>query len=221
METELITFRTFDDLPLAEALAAQLGQHCIENVVIKEDMLFNGSSLFNTAISQRFSVKISPDKFELANEMLTADETTNINEIDQDYYLFSFDNRELLDVIAKADEWSAFDYALALKILADRGEKLSDEEVESIKTKRIEKLKEPEKSQAAWIAAGYIFAVAGGILGIFIGWHLATYKKTLPNGERVFGYSDNDRTDGRRIMYIGMVIFAIGLLWRMLPILQS
>ncbi|MDN5202314.1 hypothetical protein QQ008_13090 [Fulvivirgaceae bacterium BMA10] len=65
----------------------------------------------------------------------------------------------------------------------DRGNDVSDEVVELLKNQRINELAKPEGSQKAWIYAEYIIALLGGILGVFIGWHLILFKKTSPNGE--------------------------------------
>lgn len=59
------------------------------------------------------------------------------------------------------------------------------------------------------------------MLGIFIGWFLTTYKKTLPNGERVYEYNENDRKQGRRILFIGIVIFAIAVIYKFSSIFDN
>ncbi|MDB5013033.1 MAG: hypothetical protein JWQ25_1235, partial [Daejeonella sp.] len=73
----------------------------------------------------------------------------------------------------------------------------------------IEELAKPEDSQKTWIIAGYIFSFLGGLLGIFIVWHLVSHKKTLPNGDSVYGYSVEDRKHGNRILIWGIIIFVI------------
>jgi hypothetical protein len=52
-------------------------------------------------------------------------------------------------------------------------------------------------------------AMAGGFFGILMGWLFSNMKKTLPNGDRVYVYNNADRIHGRRIMNIGLVVFAI------------
>jgi len=110
-----------------------------------------------------------------------------------------------MEVVYKADEWNAFDVQLARKLLAEQGTIIGDQEVAEISKHRIDELKANEPSQAGWIGTGYLFALSGGILGFFIGWHLWTYKKTLPNGERVFSYSERDRRQGQYIFYLSFV----------------
>lgn len=148
--------------------------------------------------------------------MLLEDSVKKLDEIDTDYYLFGFSNDELLDLIAKSDEWSKLDYLLAQKILRDRGQGLSEEELEAIKMERIAELSKPEENQQKRIVAGYVFAVLGGFVGMFIGWHLLTHKKTLPNGDSVFAYVPKDRKQGRIIFILGSIFLVVGLLAKIL-----
>ena len=146
--------------------------------------------------------------------MLQQISLSQIDSVDKDYYLFNFTDLELMEVITKRDEWGHLDFILAQKILKERGKEIKPEVVELLKKQRLEELAKPEENQKAWIYAGYITAVLGGFLGIFIGWHLSTYKKTLPNGDRVYGHSQSDRKHGNRILIIGVICFFVGLTYR-------
>ena len=55
--------------------------------------------------------------------------------------------------------------------------------------------------------AGYVLAALGGIVGVFIGHHLNTTKKTLPNGQRVYIYNADDRAHGKWIFFLGSAMF--------------
>jgi len=170
-------------------------------------------------------VKIKSADFEKVNQLLKDDENKNIEDVDKDYYLFSFTDDELIDVVTKADEWSAFDVVLARKLLTERGKDISEAAISVINEQRLEELKKPESSQLSWIIVGYLIAlgditIAFGVIiwpffvcaiGLFIGWHLASYKKTLPDGERVFGYNQTDRMHGKRIFYLGITVFVLSL----------
>ena len=90
---------------------------------------------------------------------------------------------------------------------------------EEFKEDKIETLKKPDEPQTFWIGIGYFFAIMGGLLGVFIGWFLTTHKKTLPDGERVYGYSESDRIHGRRIFWIGVVVIALSVIVRIAAIL--
>jgi amino acid transporter len=126
-----------------------------------------------------------------------------------------------MEVIIKADEWSPFDFVLARKILAERGKNMSDEDIAAINEKRIAELKVPDAPQTYWIVLGYIFALIGGLLGIFIGWFLMNYKKTLPDGEMVSEYSERDRKHGKRIFYIGIVVLVICIIYKIAPVFED
>ena len=86
----------------------------------------------------------------------------------------------------------------------------------SIKKQRIIELSKPEEGQNSYIIIGYICAILGGLLGLFIGWHLLTYKKTLPNGSQVYAYSENDRKQGNRIVILGGIFLVLWILYRIL-----
>jgi hypothetical protein len=211
MEPDFITYQRFNDIALANNLADILQRHNITYTIEEESLTFNPTFVLNNELANEYAVKIKSEDFEQVNQLLVEEETTNIDEVEADYYLFKFTNDELIDLITKADEWSAFDYLLAQKILTERGITINDKYLAELKEKRIEELKEPETPQTTWIVVGYMAAFLGGILGIFIGWHLLSSKKTLPNGEKVYDYNEHDRKHGRNIFYLSIIIFAIAV----------
>ena len=81
--------------------------------------------------------------------------------------------------------------------------------MENIQQEGIEELKKPAASQKNVIIAGYVFALLGGLIGVFIGQYLAGYRKTLPNGEVVLAHSDSDRKQGKYIMTIGTIMLIV------------
>jgi hypothetical protein len=216
MEPVLILFKRFNDLALANALTAVLDEHGIEYTIEESGASFDPAFRRNE-LSTEYSVKIKAEDFELVDQLLKDNEIENIKNADKDHYLYGFTDEELMDILAKADEWSAFDYQLARKILTERGVAINEKMLADLKNDRIEELKAPEPSQKTWIIVGYLFALAGGILGIFIGWHLATYKKTLPDGEKVYGYNENDRQQGKWIFYIAIGVFVISIIYKIAP----
>lgn len=114
----------------------------------------------------------------------------------------------------RPDEWSPIDNKLSQQILKARGKEIDAEFIIALKKRRNEELSKPEKSRKNWIYAGYIFALLGGLLGIFIGWHLMTFKKTLPNGQRAYGYVESDRKNGRTILILGIILTIIWVIVR-------
>lgn len=186
-------------------------EYGIEDVSVNLDPVLSSNKY-----RKEFLLKIEKVNFDKANKILDEFYSSEIDEIEKDYYLFSFSYEELLDVIIKSDEWNKFDVQLAQKILNEKGKGLSNSEIEEIKRQRILDLSKPEKKQSEWIFVGYISSLLGGLLGIFIGWHLLTFKKTLPNGDRVFNYSNEDRKHGNQILILGIVSIVI---WTIIKII--
>jgi hypothetical protein len=213
MEPEFITYQKFDDPALAEELTDVLEENSIAYEVEEQAFRFDPSLVLSNAKTE-YAVKIKSEDFDRVTQLLQTNEVQNIGGVEQDYYLFSFTDEELMDVVTKADEWSAFDVVLARKILADRGKEVSDEAIEKIHEERIEELRQPDPPQTLWITIGYMAAFLGGVLGVFIGWHIYTFKKTLPDGERIYGYTEHDRKQGKTILWLSSIIFVIAIIVR-------
>src|ERR1700744_4534560 len=213
MEPEFITYQKFNEIEFANLLVELLEENDIPFMVEEEGPVFDPTFSFREDLTY-YAVKIKSEDFERVNALLLQNEANDEPVEDEEYYLFGFTDEELREVLAKADEWSAYDVTLARKILTDRGKPISDDELGSLKSKRLEELKKPESSQQIWITIGYISTFLGGVLGLFIGWHLFKHKKTLPNGEKVYGYTKYDREQGKMIFYLALASTIIWIGWR-------
>ncbi|NJM80645.1 MAG: hypothetical protein HC854_15410 [Flavobacterium sp.] len=200
-----VTYRKYPDKDTAIYIANLLKNNSIANEFIENKSTLDSN--FSSRLIDEFEVKIQKEDFVRADEIVLNDTEEYLKKLPDDYYLFSFANDELMEIIQKKDEWNELDYLLAINILKSRGIDISQEEISQMRNKRIAELKKPEKSSTLWIDAGYCFAILGGLLGFIIGYLLLTQKKTLPNGERVFAYTLADRKHGKRILYIGVFFF--------------
>ena len=205
MNDTFSVFRKYPTMEQAKGLEKLLGKNDIKAFIVDNiapvDSSFSGSTLQN-----QFEIKIQQSDFERAEKILYEDAENLINQVDKDYYLFDFTDEELYDILLKADEWNELDYKLAQKILTDRGKSIDTDLLKTLKRQRLESLAKPEENQKSWIIAGYVFAILGGLLGIFIGYSLWTSKKSLPNGQRVYSYNEKDRAQGKTIFYIGLIM---------------
>ncbi|WP_010516976.1 hypothetical protein [Croceivirga radicis] len=210
---DLSIFKKFTSEAQAIELKELLEENGIKSVLADNippvDVTFSGNTL-----EHQYEIRIKQSDFKKAEKFLEKQAENLIDEVDKDYYLFEFSDEELYDILLKSDEWNEFDYTLAQKILTQRGKSVDKDLLNSLKKQRLEQLAKPEESQKAWIMADYIFAVLGGLLGILIGYFLWTAKKTLPNGQKVFSYSDKDRKQGKVIFIIALVIFPVSLILR-------
>lgn len=184
MQEEYSIFRRFPTLELALEIKELLENNDIDVVIDDNvppvDVTFSGSTL-----QHKIELRINEADFEKAEDILEQHSNAVLDEIDKDYYLFSFTDEELYDVLLKSDEWSSLDYTLAQKLLKERGKSIDKELLISLKKQRLEELAKPDDNQQAWIIAGYIFSILGGFLGLIIGYFLWTSKKTLPNGQKL------------------------------------
>ncbi|WP_299436427.1 hypothetical protein [uncultured Maribacter sp.] len=211
MKENYSIFRKFPTLEQATELKDLLNENGIESILADNvppvDVTFSGSTLNN-----QVEIRIKQSDFKKAEEILEQNAEELIDQIDKDYYLFEFTDEELYEVLLKSDEWNAFDYTLAQKILKQRGKSVDKELLNSLKNERLKDLAKPEGNQKPWIIGGYVFSILGGFLGLIIGYFLWTSKKTLPNGQKVYSYSENDRKHGKYIFYIGLIIAPTAML---------
>lgn len=203
-EDKFITFHKFNLLEDAQELISTLKKNDIkvqiEDTSPPVDITFSGNQLQN-----EIRIKVKQSDVGIANQILEKQAEQLIDKFPNDYYLYDFTDNELIEIIEKSDEWSKEDYMLSQKILKDRGNEISKEEIEKIKQKRIEYLRTPEKGHIGWLIFGFISAVLGGLLGIFIGWFHWDFKKTDPTGQQFYAYDQQTRKTGQIIFWIGLV----------------
>lgn len=203
MGDEFITFQRFSDKNRAEKLTNLLDKNKIE-FRFEDNSSSLDSSFGGGGFTNEYVVKLRKEDFEKANHALIEDSISDLDSIDKGYYLFSFTDDELRDIIAHEDEWNKFDFLLAQKLLNERGIEISTQEMETLRENRLEELAKPEKTDKLALTLGYLFALMGGFIGILIGWYIKSNKKTLPNGDQVYTYSKTDRGHGNAIMGIGI-----------------
>jgi hypothetical protein len=203
----LLTFQKFNDPALAEIIASHLQDQGITCVVSDEDIPHD-VNFANHQFEPTIHLKIPQEDFTRAQAALESYYQSQLSTMDPDYYLFTFTNEELMDIIRHPDEWGHLDYALAKKLLADRGQPISADRADLLKHQRIFELAKAEPTHPAKILVGYLGAMVSGIVGILIGYSLSRARKTLPNGEQVYVYPPSERRHGRRILILGVLFLA-------------
>lgn len=207
------SYQRFASVEAAQPLLQLLHEHDIPYETVFDQPRIDPSFAFNPT-STYFVVQLRPEDFERAHalELAASDELTA--NAPTDHYLFNFTDDELLDILLKPDEWNSFDVALARRILRQRGHDVSPALTERLRQQRIQDLAQPEPRQKAWVVFGYVTALLGGVIALFIGWHLYSHKKQLPDGRQVYGFLPQDRAHGLRILALGAVGFLLVLAWR-------
>jgi hypothetical protein len=213
--SNLATFKIFNDRETAEDFVEVLGAENI-SYFIEEDALSFDPSYANNPLNKDYAVKIAAADFENATRAYENYFNALVNKADPDYYLFKFSDEELLDIIAKPDEWGSFDYTLAQNILKQRGIKISQEEKEQFKADRLIELAVPATEKRSMIVGYYVASVLFFPVGIIIGWIWGYSKKQLPNGEKIHAYDANTQMHGRRLFVIGIVLLVVSVLYAVL-----
>ncbi|KIO77169.1 hypothetical protein TH53_11080 [Pedobacter lusitanus] len=214
-KNQYITYQKFSDYTTASEFGTLFKDNQIDYII--EDTSLQFDSFFSSnEPAKEYSIKIKPDEFIKADNLLLQNPTENPRTIGEDYYLVHFTNEELYNVIAKQNEWNEFDFQLAQKLLKERGAEIRPETIEELKKQNLIELSKPLKLEKGWIYIGYISAILGGLFGILIGWHIYTYKKLLPDGGKIYHYEEFDRKNGKTMLVIGAITFSVFLIIRMI-----
>lgn len=139
----LLTFQQFNDPGLASAIADTLKEQHVDCVVEKVRPLLE-PGFFRNTVEQNIHLKVRASDLEKAERALEEHYQRHLQDIDPGYYLLSFSDVELLDIMAKPDEWGHFDYVLARELLAERGLEIPPEIAEEMKRQRRRQLAREE-----------------------------------------------------------------------------
>lgn len=202
------TFKKYPDAKQARALQEFLLENGVECIFIDASPQLGSS--FSSDLLQEYELKLHPDNFEKAEALLEKQAETMITDLPEDYYLLSFTDEELHDVVLKHDEWNEFDYLLARKLLEERGKAIDEAHLKTMRVERLNELSKPEAINGIWIGIGYVMALAGGFFGFITGYVLMASRKTLPNGAMVHTYDEGTRKHGKIMLIISVAIMAIG-----------
>jgi hypothetical protein len=211
------TFKLFNDRETAEDFAEVLKNNSID-FEIEEDSLVFDPSYANNPLNKDYIIKLQQKDFLKATKAYEAYFESIADKAPADYYLFSFTDSELKEIITKPDEWGSFDYQLSQRILNERDIIISEEEKQSLKSERYNELRKPEQETKSNIIGYYIVGILFFPVGIIIGWVWAYSKKTLPDGKTVRAYDRNTQQHGQTIFIIAITLFIVIILSRILGI---
>lgn len=205
-----IVLRTAPTKIEADQIVELLLSNGIASVITKDSGDLD-ASIQGESLSNKYEVLIQEKHHEAAEAILVSEAKKHLDKITPDYYLHSFSDDELYNVLIEKNEWSEFDLLLSEKILVDRGVSIDQTELAKQQKQREATFEKPENGQKGWIIFGYIASFLGGFIGILLGYSLWKSKKKMPNGKKVHAYNDSIRSHGKNIFYIGVGVFVI--LW--------
>jgi hypothetical protein len=212
--SQVAAFEKFFSPEQAEPVLAILKEHNVSFEFLKIGKVVD-AVIAGETLNYNYELKIARNQFEYVNQLLLDKIQINIDDVDPEYYLFSFTDNELMDILRKPDEWGRQDYIIARQLLGSRGVQYSDVELTNLKSERLQVLARPEKEGKAWIYAGYFFSAFGGFFGVIIGLALWQSTKVLPNGDKVYTYDQKTRNKGRLIVLVSLIVFALSITFRL------
>jgi hypothetical protein len=206
IQSSMEEFRIFKSEAEAEDLASWMCRRRIpaqvKNITPNFDPSFAHSLLTRTWI-----VELPAADFERASEALQHFYDQRLSAVPDDYYLFEFNDAELLEILQKPDQWGDLDYALAAALLRERGICPDENVLRRWRSQRYAALAEPDQEDnSGLVITGYFLAFAGGLLGALSGWYLQHSQKLLPDGRKVYRYPEKVRRQGRIIFRFGVVM---------------
>ncbi len=233
MSEELIVYRLY--ATIEDAVKAEL---CLQHEGIETEVVADSRRLpeayLGTDYSDQIILRIPAADFPVANKILLESSKVDVKDIDPSHPLMSLNTDELLDVVAKADEWGPENFNIARALLASKGLNIPDEKLEELETQRINALSERKTLNPFVMALGYcsgMGAIAGivynylihsslsnsiwfmpGIFGIFIGAIIMQSKSTLPDGTRFPTFNDSTIRNGIAMFVINILSWVICLL---------
>lgn len=207
------SFRTLGTKSEVDEVIQLLAENGIQ-AISKKDSGDLDFVIQDEAPSNKHEILINVADFEKAEAILFEKAKQYLNEIPKDYYLYSFSDTELLDVLIQKDEWNEIDVLLSRKILEERNVSIDINQIEAQQKVRQAELSKPQGGQLGWIILGYLMAFLGGFLGLLIGYFIWHAMNKLPNGTKVYSYDEVTRKHGKIIFILSAIIFPIALILR-------
>lgn len=198
------TFRSFYSEEEAAEMRDLLLQHYIDTRVEKIrnviDKVFIGEM-----VEPEFLLKMAPKDFSTADTILNNYISKNIAAIDKDHYLYSFTIAELEQIVRNPLEWSNQDVIIAQKLLNEKGQPITQEQIQHTKEIAIEEMAKPESRGWGLVVLGYLTAATISVVGLLIGLMIFQSSKLLPTGKRVRTFTRLTRDHAVAIIIVAIV----------------
>ncbi|HYG16917.1 MAG TPA: hypothetical protein VEC12_14265 [Bacteroidia bacterium] len=125
---------------------------------------------------------------------------------DADTILVEYDTPDLIEIITYPETHGQVKVVKAQNILLNRG--LADIEIQARIANKLTLDNTSARADGYVVLAGYLLALATGLLGFFIGWFLFLSKaRHTKTGEKYFAHDKNTRNHGFYIMAISIITF--------------
>ncbi len=171
--------------------------YTVENTRPTVDTTFSNSAMVD------YIIKVKEGQVQEAIDLL--EKVTPESFIENEYYMDSFSDEELKEVISMQEDWNQHDLDYAKKMLEERGIEVDEEEILDRRDKVVREQTEPVMAKYSIILVGYICSFAGGWIGLLVAMHLKYKTKEIADIGKVPYYKNESRKHGDNML----IIFAI------------
>ncbi|WEK36340.1 MAG: hypothetical protein P0Y53_02405 [Candidatus Pseudobacter hemicellulosilyticus] len=201
-------FHTREDARLLLDVLSKLAiPYTVEEAAPILDKIYVGEQL-----DPMIAVKIPADQFERVNKAMIEAARPLLDELNPDYYLFSFSEQELKDVLSHPDEWNYLDQALAEKLLREQQITFEPAEIRPIAVKAIA----PMRLALPWIVVGYLLSIYYFPVGVFLYLGTRFAKRTLADGARIPMFDEYTRRHAFYMLVVNLLVisyFVARIVW--------
>jgi len=194
-----IEIKRFVAIDLLKQVTEILEEHQVEYKIEDTRAVFD-ITFTNSQMNIEYILKVREDDFQAVHELLNENFASDL-EVDE-YFMDSFTDEEVLEVISNPDEWNEFDMAYARKLASKRGIQIDEPAIEHSKEQRAEELKEGKDAKPVVIFCGYLFTLLGGWIGLIVAISLRCSKREVSPDNKVYNYSKRSRWHGGIMLFI-------------------
>lgn len=131
---KFIEYLKFPDFDIALEYTRILEENGIPFELDDSAMRFNVHASYETW-DKNYILRLHESDIERAEKLFDQQLKKEVQEITEEHYLYSFADKDILEIIANQNEWSKTEVALALKIAKERQIELTAEKIKGAKKK--------------------------------------------------------------------------------------
>lgn len=212
--SDFITLREFHDQSSLDEITVLLQGHGIACKTEDTRPRFDVTFAYNDT-TRIYRLLVPKEAFDTAKKLLEEQDTKTMEQLPSEYYLFSFTNDELLEILIFEERWNPFDVRLARHLLLERG--MSADEAQ-IKRQREAILHRSTESSSGngyqLVIAGYVLLVLGLIGGLFIALYLLTARQRNGNAKKRYLFPPSVRMHGKIMLAITLIVLLLLFPWK-------
>lgn len=154
-------------------------------------------------------VSVLEDEYDAARAAMEADSLRTA--LPPDHHLLTSTDEEILNIVARPEEWSPYDVAHARRIMNERG--LVPARIETVRKGLLQEIHTGKRAPTSLILAGWVFSLLGGLFGFAIGCSLHYSTEDTPEG-KFPTYDARSRRMGKGMLYLSSIVTILILVGR-------